>query len=282
MLIRLDQAVLEATRKLKAAGVEGARQDAGVLMTHILKADRDILYREPEKILTDSELSDFNALIDRRVNREPVAYLLGVREFWSREFIVNQHVLDPRPDTETLIAEALVQMSDADKEYRVLDLGTGSGCLILTLLAERPKATGVAIDLSADALKVAERNADKLGLSPRCDFANGPWFAPVDGLFDIIVSNPPYIPKRDAPALQPEVLDHEPHMALFAGEDGLDCYRDIISAAPDYLVAGGWLCFEVGIHQADDVKNMMQHRGFSELKITNDLASIGRCVSGRF
>lgn len=282
MTIRLDQALLQATRQLKEAGVEGARQDAGILIVHVLCAERDILYLEPEKLLTATQYQQFQTLIDRRSAREPVSHLVGSREFWSRDFIVNEHVLDPRPDTETLVAEALNEMSDLSKSYRILDLGTGSGCLILTLLAERSKAKGTAVDLSVAALNVAEKNASNLKLSSRCDFIQSSWFERVAGSFDVIVSNPPYIPNADAATLQPEVLDHEPHLALFAGADGLDCYRDIIEAAPDYLVTGGWLGFEVGIHQANTVKILMAERGFSDLKITNDLASIGRCVSGRY
>jgi len=280
--MRLDQALLEATRQLKAAGIEGARQDAGILITHILQVDRSILYREPEKQLSAEELEAFQALIDRRAAREPVAHLIGRREFWSRDFIVNEHVLDPRPDTETLVAETLKQMPDIEKPYQVLDLGTGSGCLILTLLAERPAARGVAVDLSKDALKVAQQNTENMELLDRCQLINGAWFENVSGQFDVIVSNPPYIPEEDRSSLEPEVFDHEPHMALFAGADGLDCYRDIISSAPNYLAKGGWLGFEVGIHQAEQVKQLMEERGFSNLKITKDLAQIGRCVSGYY
>ena len=282
MTMRLDQALLEATRQLKAAGIEGARQDAGILITHILQADRSILYREPEKQLSAEELEAFQALIDRRAAREPVAHLIGRREFWSRDFIVNEHVLDPRPDTETLVAETLKQMPDIEKPYQVLDLGTGSGCLILTLLAERPAARGVAVDLSKDALKVAQQNTENMELLDRCQLINGAWFEKISGQFDVIVSNPPYIPEEDRSSLEPEVFDHEPHMALFAGADGLDCYRDIISSAPNYLTKGGWLGFEVGIHQAEQVKQLMEERGFSNLKITKDLAQIERCVSGYY
>ena len=282
MTMRLDQALLEATRQLKAAGIEGARQDAGILITHILQVDRSILYREPEKQLSAEELEAFQALIDRRAAREPVAHLIGRREFWSRDFIVNEHVLDPRPDTETLVAETLKQMPDIEKPYQVLDLGTGSGCLILTLLAERPAARGVAVDLSKDALKVAQQNTENMELLDRCQLINGAWFENVSGQFDVIVSNPPYIPEEDRSSLEPEVFDHEPHMALFAGADGLDCYRDIISSAPNYLAKGGWLGFEVGIHQAEQVKLLMEERGFSNLKITKDLAQIERCVSGYY
>ncbi|MBE7636572.1 peptide chain release factor N(5)-glutamine methyltransferase [Sneathiella sp. P13V-1] len=281
MTIRLDQALIEATIRLKGAGVEFARQDANLLMMDCLKADRDLLFREPERLLTDQEQSVFEELVERREKREPISHILGKREFWSREFIVNSHVLDPRPDTETLIELALTEMPDMEKPYRVLDLGTGSGCILLTLLAERPKATGVGVDISLDAMKVASANAENLNLENRTSFIEGPWFANVDGKFDLIVSNPPYIPDAVKGELQPEVREFEPHLALFGGEDGLDCYRHIISNAQSYLCGGGWLGFEVGIHQAQDVQKLMQIEGFRDISCANDLAGIARCVFGR-
>ncbi len=281
MTVCLDQALRDATIRLKTAGIEGARQDASLLMMDCLKADRDLLFREPEKQLSDQEQMIFEGLIRRRENREPISHILGKREFWSREFKVNSNVLDPRPDTETLIELALNEMADPSKPYRILDLGVGSGCILLTLLAERPNASGIGVDVSLEAVEVAKENTHALDLNDRAAIVEGPWFANIDEKFDLIVSNPPYIPKSDVEDLEPEVKEYEPHLALVGGEDGLDCYRHIISNARGFLNDGGWLGFEVGIHQSDDVQKLMEIAGFKDISCANDLAGIERCVFGR-
>ncbi|MEP5700116.1 MAG: peptide chain release factor N(5)-glutamine methyltransferase, partial [Sneathiella sp.] len=210
-----------------------------------------------------------------------VSHILGSREFWSRNFVVNAHVLDPRPDSETLIDAVLERVKKGAEFDRLLDLGTGSGCLLLTLLAELPEAEGVGVDQSEDALVVAKENALRLGLEARTDFLQSDWFSAVEGQYDLILSNPPYIETEDVPLLQPEVAQYEPHAALDGGPDGLICYRHIISELGHYLRSGGYTIFEVGQGQADIVANYLEDMNFIQIEIHNDLASIGRCVSGQ-
>lgn len=218
----------------------------------------------------------FDGLVARRAAREPLSHLLGYRDFYKHRFEVSSDVLDPRPDTETLVEVALGTTFD-----RVLDLGTGSGCILLSLLAERRAALGVGTDLSDAALSVAARNAEKLGVGNQVSFIVSDWFAEVDSTFDLIVSNPPYIAVDEMGCLQPEVRDHEPRMALTDEGDGLACYRTIIVDAPAYLKMGGHLMVEIGPTQAGAVKVMMDTGGFAKIRTIQDLDGRDRVVSGQ-
>ncbi len=220
----------------------------------------------------------FEELLQRREAREPLSQILGERGFWEHDFIVNQHVLTPRPDSEVLIEEVLKILPDKEKPYQFLDLGTGSGCLILTLLHEYPNATAIAVDKSSEALDVAKRNAHKLDLQNRVEFQEGNWAEGLTEAFDLVISNPPYIPMRDYEGLMPEVRDHEPIMALVGGEDGLDFYRTISAQAPAILQQGGWLIFEVGIGQANQVAALAEQNGFDLHKIRQDYGGVERAV----
>ncbi|MBL4666901.1 MAG: peptide chain release factor N(5)-glutamine methyltransferase [Sneathiella sp.] len=271
---------MEASRFLSRFSIEGARRDASVLLVSILGGDREILFRAPEQVLTSVEIDLFRKHIDRRSRREPVSHILGKREFWSREFFVNSDVLDPRPDSETLIEAVLNHAKLPKKTESLLDLGTGSGCLLLTLLAELDTVKGTGVDLSSKALRMAKRNAKALALEDRAQFIQSSWFENVTGSFDVIISNPPYIETDDIDKLQTEVKEFEPHLALDGGVDGLDCYRLIISRVTEFLNAGGFLIFEVGIGQDEAVADMLRRAGFGEINVHNDLASVGRCVSG--
>ncbi|WP_232622665.1 peptide chain release factor N(5)-glutamine methyltransferase [Pseudorhodobacter sp. MZDSW-24AT] len=252
----LGAALVQAVRALRAAEVPDAAGDARRLLAHAAGIAPDRLTLHLPEPAQAPVLARFEALVQRRAAREPVSHLVGGRLFWGRWFTVTPAVLDPRPETEVLVAEAL-----RAPFARVLDLGTGSGAIVLSLLAERPEAEGVAVDLSAAALEVARANAQAQDLSARCAFHLGSWFAPVQGRFDLIVSNPPYIAAEEMAALSPEVRLHEPHMALTPGGDGLDAYRAIAAGVGAHLAPGGRLLLEIGPSQGAAVLRLMQAAG---------------------
>jgi release factor glutamine methyltransferase len=257
-------------------GVDSPRLDAEVLLSHILKCDRIHLYVNFDRPLVGEELSSFRQMVKARAQRMPVAYILGEKEFMGHSFRVTPDVLIPRPDTEILVEEAIRLLAEKEAP-RIVDIGTGSGAILLSVLKGTEGSTGVAVDLSPAALAVAKSNGERLGLADRAEFRLGDLYAPVDGLFDAILSNPPYIPVRDMEGLSPEVKQ-EPEMALVGGADGLDFYRRLIDDAPRYLKEGGIVLFEVGIHQAQDVAELGKRRGFSAQRILPDYAGIDRVV----
>ncbi|TFL17880.1 peptide chain release factor N(5)-glutamine methyltransferase [Jannaschia formosa] len=213
--------------------------------------------------------------VARRAAREPVSHILGRRAFWAHEFEVTPDVLDPRPETETLVEAAL-----EGELTTVLDLGTGSGCILLSLLAARPEAQGLGTDISEAALAVARRNAEALGLAARATFRRADWLSGIDGAFDLIVSNPPYIAAAEMAGLSPEVL-REPHAALTPGGDGLDAYRVIARDAPARLAPGGRLMVEIGPTQADPVQDLFRQAGLADLRVQTDLDGRNRVVCGK-
>ncbi len=257
-------------------GVDTPRLDAEVLLSHILKCDRIHLYVNFDRPLVEEELAAFRQMVKVRVQRMPVAYILGEKEFMGHTFRVTPDVLIPRPDTEILVEEAIRLLAEKDSP-RIVDIGTGSGAILLSVLLGTEGSTGVAVDLSPKALAVAKSNGERLGLAGRADFRLGDLYAPVDELFDAILSNPPYIPVRDMAGLSPEVKQ-EPEMALVGGVDGLDFYRRLIDEAPCYLKEGGIVLFEVGIYQAQDVAELGKARGFRTQRILPDYAGIDRVV----
>ncbi|MBQ5636536.1 MAG: peptide chain release factor N(5)-glutamine methyltransferase [Selenomonadales bacterium] len=257
-------------------GVDSPRLDAEVLLSHILKCDRIHLYVNFDRPLVGEELSSFRQMVKARAQRMPVAYILGEKEFMGHSFRVTPDVLIPRPDTEILVEEAIRLLAEKEAP-RIVDIGTGSGAILLSVLKGTEGSTGVAVDLSSAALAVAKSNGERLGLADRAEFRLGDLYAPVDGLFDAILSNPPYIPVRDMDGLSPEVKQ-EPEMALVGGADGLDFYRRLIDDAPRYLKEGGIVLFEVGIGEAQDVAELGKRRGFSAQRILPDYAGIDRVV----
>ncbi|MBQ2114055.1 MAG: peptide chain release factor N(5)-glutamine methyltransferase [Selenomonadales bacterium] len=257
-------------------GVDSPRLDAEVLLSHILKCDRIHLYVNFDRPLVGEELSSFRQMVKARAQRMPVAYILGEKEFMGHSFRVTPDVLIPRPDTEILVEEAIRLLAEKEAP-RIVDIGTGSGAILLSVLKGTEGSTGVAVDLSPAALAVAKSNGERLGLADRAEFRLGDLYAPVDGLFDAILSNPPYIPVRDMEGLSPEVKQ-EPEMALVGGVDGLDFYRRLIDDAPRYLKEGGIVLFEVGIGEAQDVAELGKRRGFSVQRILPDYAGIDRVV----
>lgn len=271
----LSVALVQAVGQLKAAGVAEPAKDARLLLAHAAGIAPDRLTLHLQDRIEEKAQADFLGLVARRAAREPVSHLVGHRLFWGRAFAVSRDVLDPRPETECLIAEALAQPF-----MRVLDLGTGSGAILLTLLAERPSATGLATDLSPQALTMAKRNAAALDLTARADFALGPWFAPVEGRFDLIVSNPPYIAEDEMAGLSPEVLLHEPHMALTPGGDGLDPYRAIAAGCSAHLSPKGRLLVEIGPTQGPAVAQLFRDAGLHDIRILADFDGRDRVVLG--
>ena len=275
----LRSLVQEASDILRQAGVADAIRDASLLMAHVLKVDVGFLYREPDHSLTEREQQKFWELVNRRAAREPLSHLTGHREFWSLDFRVSGDVLDPRPDSETLIEAVIASTKEGDAPQSVLDLGTGSGCLLLAILTELPAATGVGVDVSKAALRMAADNANRLGMENRTEFHQGSWDIDLDRKFDLVISNPPYIPTADIDELQTEVREYEPHLALDGGQDGLDCYRAILANIRNLLRLGGQLVFEVGIGQALDVGQLMEEAGFHSPAFHKDIAGVERCVS---
>lgn len=277
----VGEALITATEALTDAGIDGARLDARLLMAHALGISAEKVFGHPERRLSPDEQELFDGLIKARSSRQPLAQIVGHREFWSLDFAVTPDTLIPRPDSETLIEAVLAAFPDKAADIEILDLGTGSGCLLLALLHERGAAKGVGIDISEAALHVAGANAGALGLDGRARFVAADWTVGLDDQrFDAIVCNPPYIAEGDRSTLMPEVADHEPPQALFAGADGLDAYRTLVPAVAGKLKPSGSVFFEVGIGQADAVARMLKKSGFSDTAIARDLAGIGRCVQG--
>lgn len=260
-------------------GIENGRLDAELLLAEILKLNRIGLYLNFDRPVQSDELTAFRALIERRARREPIAYILGRCEFWSLTFKVGPEVLIPRGDTETLVEAALKVLPPGGS---LLDVGVGSGAIALAIAHERPDAQVEGIDLSPAALVLAAENAQILGLTARVALQQGDLFALDDSRqYDVIVSNPPYVGIGEQATLMPEVRDFEPALALFAGNDGLDCYRALIPAARGALKSSGILVVEVGAGQAAAVAELFAIAGYVEIFTRRDLAVIERVVGGR-
>lgn len=277
-MVQAHEALRRAIAALQAAHVETASLDARLLLQHVLGISHEEWVAEPEKAMTAQQAEAYDALIARRARHEPVAHLMGTREFWSMDFRVTPATLVPRPDSETVIEAVLQRIADRNAPLSILDLGTGTGCLLLSLLKELPNAQGTGIDLSREALTVAQENALQLGLAARAHFNQGNWCDESQGRFDVIVSNPPYIPTANIASLDAEVEQYEPRLALDGGADGLDCYRDILAALPDILKPDGIAAFEVGIGQSQAVTELAREKGFQLESIRKDMQGICRCV----
>jgi release factor glutamine methyltransferase len=224
-------------------------------------------------------------MLQRRLRREPVSKIIGRREFWSLEFRTGRDVLDPRGDSETLVAGVLAAIPDRNAALRIVDFGTGSGCLLLSLLHELPNATGIGIDVSPPALAIAQENAERLALAPRCIFRLGSWgqelFRDIDGSFDILISNPPYIESGVLPGLEPEVADYDPLLALDGGADGLDAYRALLPDMARLAARDAFAALEIGMGQDVAVSRLLAEAGFAGIAVLPDLSGIGRVVTGR-
>lgn len=274
-------AVLDwTTQRFTEAGIAAARLEAQLLLAHALGCTRMQLYTGFDKPLGEAELAAYRGLIKRRLGGESVSYLLGEQEFWGLPFTVNEHVLVPRPDTETVIEVVRGVRADRDAPCRILDLCTGSGAIAVALAKELPGARVLATDVSIDAVAVAKTNVKRNGMEERVEVRVGDLFAPVAGeRFDVIVSNPPYIASAVLPTLQAEV-QREPKLALDGGADGLDFYRRICGNAREYLATGGMLVVEHGFDQAAPVRELFERAGFTDVVNVHDLGKNPRVTRG--
>jgi release factor glutamine methyltransferase len=265
---------------LREAGVDTPELDARILMGASLGLTREHMLIHATARLNQAQVDRVLGFIARRVDREPVSRILGRREFWSLDFHLSPATLDPRPDSETLIDEALAGIPDREAPLSILDLGTGTGCLLLALLSELPNAAGTGIDRSEEAVATATANARRLGLGQRARFAVGDWGAGLSERFDLVVSNPPYIPDAEIEALAPEVVRFDPVAALAGGPDGLNAYRTIVAQLSNLLKSNGKVIFEVGAGQSGDVSALLAMAGFSGIGTRRDLAGVERAVFG--
>ena len=270
-----------ARHALETAGLESPVIDARLLVEAAANATRTQIVSDPQRLLTAEQSEALAAMLRRRLNREPVSQILGAKGFWKIILKVTPDVLTPRPETETILDVVLPALGE-ESPARVLDLGVGSGAILLAILAERPLASGVGVDVSLDALGVARENAAALGLPDRVELRRGDWAAGLEGeSFDVVVCNPPYIRTGDIAGLQPEVRDHEPRLALDGGEDGLAAYRSLAQPILRVLKPGGLFALEVGVGQARAVQGLMQEAGAMHTAVQNDLSAKARVVWGR-
>ncbi|MCM1324748.1 MAG: peptide chain release factor N(5)-glutamine methyltransferase [Acetobacter sp.] len=260
----------EVIAALIAAKIPSPRLEADIILKHATP-------NYPK--FTENEIKIAQQMLQRRLQNEPLDKIVGKREFYKSVFKVNSDVLSPRPDTEILVESAL-SLIPQEANWQILDLGTGSGCILLSLLGERPQCSGIGVDTSVKALQVAQQNADNLNLTFKAKFINKNWTERnfINQQFELIVSNPPYIPTAEIETLEIEVKKYDPIQALDGGKDGLDCYREIAAIAPLILKQNGYILLEVGYNQAQDVENIFAKQGLTPFKIVPDLAGINRCV----
>lgn len=283
----LENLLIQAVRRLTEAGVDTPRLDAEVLLAEVLNIPRVDLVLRRDGDLTDAQRAHFDALINERVQRRPVSQIIGRRDFWTRTILVDEHVLTPRPETEGIVEQALTLLP-RDVEISILDIGTGSGCIAAALADEFPRAHITATDTSPAALAIAQKNV--AFAAPRVDLLMGNLFDGFEPLndrtiersYDLIVSNPPYIPDNELASLPPEVKDYEPIQALAGGPDGLAILRQIAKDAPRYLNHGGWIILEVGMGQSEQVRDMLAtDNSFTTITTNSDLAGIERIISAQ-
>jgi len=273
----------ESVKSLEKAGIPSARLDAEVLLAFYLNCDRVEFLKNPDRIVSEKQFAGFRNLLDRRLHWEPVAYITGRKNFWTFSLEVNKDVLIPRPDTEIIVEDTLaVCRKTGSAKLRILDIGTGSGAIALALAQEISLAEIIATDISASALALAGKNAHALDLGNKIDFRQGDLFDPVEGIFDIIVSNPPYISEEGYKELPAGVKNYEPAIALLAGKKGIEFYEKLIYQAPGYLKKKGWLLFEIGAKQQKDVRGLLEESGFYErIAMRRDYAGLPRVMRAR-
>lgn len=264
--------------QLQKAGITDAELDARLLLEFICHTDRNALYAHGDQEIEDEKMQDFLQLIEKRAVHIPLQHLTGEQNFMGLDFLVNEHVLIPRQDTEILVEEIMRDLHDG---IRILDMCTGSGCILLSLLHYSNDCSGVGVDVSEDALAVARQNADRLA-EKQAVFIQSDLFEKVEGSFDLVVSNPPYIRSQEIAGLMPEVREHEPHLALDGKDDGLHFYREIIKGAMPHLKRGGQLFFEIGYDQGEAVQALLAANGYTEIAVVKDYAGLDRVVYGTF
>jgi release factor glutamine methyltransferase len=269
--------IRQAAKQLALRGVESPALDSRLLMQAVAGLSHEDIVAEPDLILSPETVSAFWHLIERRAAFEPVSRILGRREFYGRAFRLTPDVLDPRADTEILV-DAALSLARGKSLLRILDLGTGSGAIAITLLSELPHASGVATDVSREALAVATANAQNLGVADRLQLIESNWFDGVDGLFDLVISNPPYIARGDIAGLAADVREFDPPLALVGGMDGLEAYRAIAIGALAFLATQGHVLVEIGAGQENDVQDLFVAHGFALIGSHRDLAGHIRCL----
>ena len=273
------QVYRDVVARLRNTDITTAELDARLLLSAATGVDDVSLIADPDRFLDPKKLALLEALVAQRIAGKPVSRLLGVREFWGLDFSLNAETLDPRPDSETLIEAVLGKIPDKSAALKMLDLGTGTGCLLLALLSEFPNAVGTGVDCSEIAVEAATKNADRLGLGTRSTFQVGDWARGLDGAFDVIVSNPPYIPTGDLIGLSVEVREHDPAKALDGGTDGLDAYRRILPEMRRLLTSVGYGFLEFGEGQSADIASIAENAGLEALEIRADLSSVLRVLT---
>lgn len=281
MTVNLRDLLIDGQRVLNAANVESANIDARLLLQAAASLSREELLLQETRVATIAEREHYKALIARRAMHEPVAQIVGKKEFFGLDFTVTRDTLIPRPDSETLVQAVLSLPYRKGYPEVILDLGTGSGCLLIPLLKHWPDAYGIALDKNLNALKVARENALTHGVQQRIEFVNGYWMDALSLQTDLIISNPPYIALSDRASLCADVRDYEPAAALFAGEDGLDDYRAIAGCLASRLAKHGWSAFELGQGQADAVTRILSDNGLERMFLSNDLSGVPRCLIAR-
>jgi len=278
MTISIADTLREASQMLQAAGVPEPRREAGSLLSFVMGKDRTFLISHANDPLEQAELDRFRAAVERRADGEPLQYIAGIQDFYGREFRVTPDVLIPRPETELLV-EAALEMIGNVPEPSICDVGTGSGCIAVTLLCERTEARAVAVDVSEAALRIAAQNARMLGVDDRIELKISDCFDGLDRTtFDLVVSNPPYVSASSLAGLQREVRDHEPMVALSPGADGLSVIRRLLQDAPALLNPNGHLIMEIGFDQAEAVQELINPKSWRLVEIRPDLQSIPRIV----
>ncbi len=277
-ILTLQQIYREGKETLERAGIAEAELDAWYLLEYVTGISRASYYGDPGRVVTEEDLCRYRECIEKRAGHIPLQHITGEQEFMGLSFRVNDQVLIPRQDTETLVEEALKY---AMPGMRVLDLCTGSGCILISLLHFCPGLTGVGSDISAEALKMARTNGQRLHVEERAQWLCGDLFEKVTGAFDLIVSNPPYIRSAEIEELQEEVRLYDPRIALDGAEDGLLFYRRIIEESKSYLKNGGRLLFEIGCDQGRDVAELLENAGYTEVSVKKDLAGLDRVAAGR-
>ena len=270
------EAFLMGMQKLKEAEIGEAQLDARLLLEEVCGTDHNTLLCHGDREVSEAEEEQYRKALEQRAVHVPLQHLLGYQDFMGLRFQVNEHVLIPRQDTEILVEEAMRYLHDG---MRILDLCTGSGCILLSLLHYSNDCEGTGVDISKEALQVAALNAELLGI--KADFLKSGLYEKVTGKFDLLVSNPPYIERKVIPTLMEEVREYDPYIALDGGEDGLDFYRRIIGGAQDYLKRGGQILMEIGSRQAQAVSELLREAGFKEIDVCRDFAGLDRVVSGR-
>ena len=270
------KAFLMGMQKLKEAEIGEAQLDARLLLEEVCGTDHNTLLCHGDREVSEEEEEQYRRALEQRAVHVPLQHLLGYQDFMGLRFQVNGHVLIPRQDTEILVEEAMRYLHDG---MRILDLCTGSGCILLSLLHYSNDCEGIGVDISKEALQVAAQNAEALGI--KADFLESDLYEKVTGKFDLLVSNPPYIEREIIPTLMEEVREYDPYIALDGGEDGLDFYRRIIGGAQDYLNRGGQIFLEIGSEQAQAVSELLREAGFKEIDVCRDFAGLDRVVSGR-